>query len=163
LTVVNIAEFDQRARVITLFVQRAQKERTTLRRNFFGAALNRSLLCFLGVSRAPTVASDLLACEQGACTGSVGGFSGEQSTVGALLSGRMFGEFFGVDFGGVGGITQSGSLWIFFVDHGLGHGLLRQKCSATYGHLHHENATITLLHKFLKWKLNDKNSACILA
>ncbi len=39
------------------------------------------------------------------------------------------------------------SLRVFFVDHGLGQGLLSCQCSATQSYLHHEYAAIGLFHK----------------
>jgi hypothetical protein len=38
-------------------------------------------------------------------------------------------------------------LWVFFVHHGLGHGLRCGQGSAAQSDLHHENATVGLFHK----------------
>jgi hypothetical protein len=101
-------------------------------------------LGLLGVSRAPAVASHLLAGKQGATTGGVAGFALEQRAVGALLTGCVLGV---LDFGGVSGITQSCGLGVFLVHQGLCHGLLSCQGCTAQSHLHHEYATIGLLHK----------------
>ena len=101
----------------------------------------------LGPSRAPAIAVDLLACKQRATASWISGFGLVQSAVVAFLCSRVLREFLGIHFGGVGGITQSSSLRVFFVDHGLGHGLLCCQCSATQSYLHHEYAAIGLFHK----------------
>jgi hypothetical protein len=60
------------------------------------------------------------------------------------LTGSIFGVF---DFGGVSGVTQGSCLWVLFVHQGLGHGLACCQSGAAPSDLHHENATVGLLHK----------------
>jgi hypothetical protein len=104
-------------------------------------------LAFFGVSRAPAIAVNLFACKQGATASSISGLALVQSAVVAFLGSSVLREFFGIHLGGVGCIAQSRSLWVFFVDHGLSHGLLGCQSGTTQCHLHHENATISLFHK----------------
>ena len=104
-------------------------------------------LALLGVGRAPAIAVNLFARKQGATASRVSGLALVQSAVVAFLRSSVLREFLRVNFGGVSGITQSSSLRVFFVDHGLGHGLLSCQCSATQSYLHHEYATIGLFHK----------------
>jgi hypothetical protein len=99
---------------------------------------------FLGVCSAPAVGRYLLASEQGATTGCVASFSLEQGACTALLAGGVFGV---LDFGGVRGITQGGSLGVLFIHQGLGHGLGCCQSGAAQSDLHHENATVGLFHK----------------
>jgi hypothetical protein len=114
----------------------------------FEGCLEKSLkLSFLGVSRAPAIAVNQLACKQGATASSVCGLALVQSTVVAFLGGSMLREFLGIHLGGVGGITQRCSLGVFFIDQGLSHGLLGCQSGTTQCHLHHENATVSLFHK----------------
>jgi hypothetical protein len=114
----------------------------------FEGCLEKSLnLGFLGVSRAPAVCVNLLACKQGATASSVCGLALEQSAVVAFLGSGMLREFLGVNLGGVGGITQGCSLGVFFIDQGLSHGLLGCQSGTTQCHLHHENAAVSLFHK----------------
>jgi hypothetical protein len=114
----------------------------------FEGCLEKSLnLGFLGVSRAPAIAVNLLACKQGATASSVCGLALVQSAVVAFLGSSVLGEFLGIDLGGVCGITQRCSLGVFFIDQGLSHGLLGCQSGTTQCHLHHENATVSLFHK----------------
>jgi hypothetical protein len=114
----------------------------------FEGCLEKSLnLGFLGVSGAPAIAMNLLACKQGATASSVCGLALVQSAVVAFLGSSVLGEFLGIDFRGVGGITQRCGLGVFFIDQGLSHGLLGCQSGATQCHLHHKNAAVSLFHK----------------
>jgi hypothetical protein len=101
-------------------------------------------LGFLGVGRAPTGTGHLLASKQRATASGVRGFTLVQSAVTALLASSVLGVF---DFVRVSGVSQSCSLWVFFVHHGLSHGLRGCQGCAAQCNLHHENATVGLFHK----------------
>jgi hypothetical protein len=101
-------------------------------------------LGFLGVGIAPAGAGHFLASKQRATASCVSGFALVQSAVAALLASRILGVF---DFGRVSGVGQSRGLWVFFVHHGLSHGLGCGQGSAAQSDLHHENAAVGLFHK----------------
>jgi hypothetical protein len=101
-------------------------------------------LGLLGVSRAPAVASHLLASKQGATTSGVASFALEQRAIATFLTCGVLGV---LNFGRVSGITQSCGLRVFLVHQGLSHGLLSCQGCTAQSHLHHEYATICLLHK----------------
>jgi hypothetical protein len=86
----------------------------------------------------------LFASKQGATTSCIASFALEQSAVGAFLARSVLGI---LNFGGIGGITQSSGLGVFVVHQSLGHGLLCSQGCTAQCHLHHENATIGLFHK----------------
>jgi hypothetical protein len=86
----------------------------------------------------------LFASKQRATASCICWFALVQSAVAALLASCVLGVF---DFGGIGSVGQSNGLWVFFVHHGLGHGLGGGQGRAAQSDLHHENATVGLFHK----------------
>jgi hypothetical protein len=109
-----------------------------------GASKALKKLGFLGVGIAPAGAGHLLASKQRATASCVCGFALVQSAVAALLASSVLRVF---DFGRVSGVGQSSGLWVFFVHHGLSHGLGGCQGRAAQSDLHHENATVGLFHK----------------